>query len=69
MRVSRVLLNVGFPHKLTETNMDHAIAGAASGFFTRFICQPLDVIKIRFQASYRAIKYTCISMALLSFLL
>lgn len=26
-----------------------AIAGAASGFLTRFICQPLDVIKIRFQ--------------------
>jgi len=28
---------------------DHAIAGAASGFITRLLCQPLDVIKIRFQ--------------------
>lgn len=28
---------------------DYAFAGAVSGFLTRFICQPLDVIKIRFQ--------------------
>lgn len=28
---------------------DHAIAGAVSGFITRFCCQPLDVVKIRFQ--------------------
>ncbi|XP_024867142.1 mitochondrial thiamine pyrophosphate carrier isoform X1 [Temnothorax curvispinosus] len=35
--------------KTTEPNSDHAIAGAASGFITRFLCQPLDVIKIRFQ--------------------
>nr|XP_012152695.1 PREDICTED: mitochondrial thiamine pyrophosphate carrier-like [Megachile rotundata] len=28
---------------------DHFIAGASSGFITRFCCQPLDVIKIRFQ--------------------
>nr|XP_012221896.1 PREDICTED: mitochondrial thiamine pyrophosphate carrier [Linepithema humile] len=33
----------------SESNIDHAIAGAASGFITRFLCQPLDVIKIRFQ--------------------
>ncbi|XP_066991693.2 mitochondrial thiamine pyrophosphate carrier [Anabrus simplex] len=28
---------------------DHAIAGGVSGCVTRFFCQPLDVIKIRFQ--------------------
>ncbi|XP_035718764.1 mitochondrial thiamine pyrophosphate carrier-like [Vespa mandarinia] len=32
-----------------ENNRDHAIAGAISGFLTRFTCQPLDVVKIRFQ--------------------
>ncbi|XP_034176577.1 mitochondrial thiamine pyrophosphate carrier [Osmia lignaria lignaria] len=35
--------------KRNDNNSDHAIAGAASGFITRFCCQPLDVIKIRFQ--------------------
>lgn len=32
-----------------DSNKNHAIAGAISGFMTRLICQPLDVIKIRFQ--------------------
>ncbi|XP_063995888.1 mitochondrial thiamine pyrophosphate carrier-like isoform X2 [Diachasmimorpha longicaudata] len=32
-----------------EHSSDHAIAGAVSGFMTRLICQPIDVIKIRFQ--------------------
>ncbi|XP_014470281.1 PREDICTED: mitochondrial thiamine pyrophosphate carrier-like [Dinoponera quadriceps] len=36
-------------HNTTETDVNHAIAGAASGCLTRFICQPLDVIKIRLQ--------------------
>ncbi|XP_029159397.1 mitochondrial thiamine pyrophosphate carrier-like [Nylanderia fulva] len=40
---------MGFSQKATEKNLDHAIAGAASGCITRFLCQPLDVIKIRFQ--------------------
>lgn len=35
--------------KETNHNSDHAVAGAISGFITRFLCQPLDVIKIRFQ--------------------
>ncbi|XP_053997814.1 mitochondrial thiamine pyrophosphate carrier-like [Hylaeus anthracinus] len=35
--------------KTGDHNSDHAVAGALSGFVTRFICQPLDVVKIRFQ--------------------
>lgn len=35
--------------KTNDYKSDHAIAGAVSGFITRFCCQPLDVIKIRFQ--------------------
>lgn len=35
--------------KTTNHNLEHAVAGAVSGFVTRFICQPLDVVKIRFQ--------------------
>jgi hypothetical protein len=43
---------MGFSQKITESNSVHAIAGAASGCITRFLCQPLDVIKIRFQVNY-----------------
>ncbi|CAK9814547.1 Mitochondrial thiamine pyrophosphate carrier [Anthophora plagiata] len=35
--------------KTNNHNLEHAVAGAVSGFVTRFICQPLDVVKIRFQ--------------------
>lgn len=31
------------------TGGDHMIAGAVSGLVTRFLCQPFDVVKIRFQ--------------------
>lgn len=31
---------------------DHAVAGGVSGFVTRLIFQPLDVVKIRFQVKY-----------------
>ncbi|KAK8768429.1 hypothetical protein V5799_015106 [Amblyomma americanum] len=41
------------------------VAGAISGFVTRFLCQPFDVVKIRFQlqldpikASHPTAKYT-----------
>lgn len=40
---------MGFSQESSESNSNHAIAGAVSGFVTRFLCQPLDVIKIRFQ--------------------
>ncbi|XP_011173547.1 mitochondrial thiamine pyrophosphate carrier isoform X2 [Solenopsis invicta] len=57
--------------KTAEPNSDHAIAGAASGFITRFLCQPLDVIKIRFQLQVEPIskchisKYRSMSQAVL----
>lgn len=42
---------VGYDPKTPQdkTNADRIAAGAASGFFTRALVQPLDVIKIRFQ--------------------
>ncbi|KAL6441111.1 hypothetical protein ACFW04_003443 [Cataglyphis niger] len=57
--------------KTTEPNLDHAIAGAASGFITRFLCQPLDVVKIRFQlqvepiSKYHISKYRSVPQAFL----
>ncbi|XP_017890587.1 mitochondrial thiamine pyrophosphate carrier-like [Ceratina calcarata] len=35
--------------KSSSHGLEHAVAGAISGFVTRCICQPLDVVKIRFQ--------------------
>lgn len=32
-----------------NTLLAHSAAGACSGVFTRLVCQPLDVVKIRFQ--------------------
>ncbi|KAG8222895.1 hypothetical protein J437_LFUL003540 [Ladona fulva] len=34
------------------TKTQHTVAGAVSGVFTRAVCQPLDVIKIRFQLQW-----------------
>ncbi|XP_025830479.1 mitochondrial thiamine pyrophosphate carrier-like [Agrilus planipennis] len=41
--------------KLTKN--DFAIAGAFSGFMTRGLCQPLDVLKIRFQLQVEKIAH------------
>lgn len=35
-----------------KTWIAHSAAGALSGICTRFVCQPFDVIKIRFQVYY-----------------
>ena len=42
---------VGMERKSGAVHSDAAVAGAVSGFITRLICQPLDVVKIRFQVS------------------
>ncbi|KAG5334044.1 TPC protein, partial [Acromyrmex charruanus] len=63
-------MTMDFLQKKTKL-LDHAIAGAASGFITRLLCQPLDVIKIRFQlqvepiSRYHVSKYKSISQAVL----
>jgi solute carrier family 25 thiamine pyrophosphate transporter 19 len=36
-------------------------AGAVSGAVTRFLCQPLDVIKIRFQVGLKFVRNVCSS--------
>lgn len=46
---------VGFDRNSSSSkyrDSDYVIAGAASGFITRLIFQPLDVIKIRFQVTF-----------------
>ncbi|KRT78680.1 mitochondrial carrier protein [Oryctes borbonicus] len=40
---------------------DYAVAGAVSGFVTRAVCQPLDVLKIRLQLQVEPISQTSIS--------
>ncbi|XP_064477864.1 mitochondrial thiamine pyrophosphate carrier-like [Ornithodoros turicata] len=47
------------PEKAVEdplSSADHLVAGAVSGFCTRFLCQPFDVIKIRFQLQIEPIR-------------
>lgn len=38
---------------IKPTKTVSAIAGGISGAMTRFVCQPLDVIKIRFQVRFK----------------
>ena len=44
---------VGYdPSAAQLSSWQHAQAGAVSGLLTRLCCQPLDVLKIRFQVSF-----------------
>ncbi|XP_023724089.1 mitochondrial thiamine pyrophosphate carrier isoform X4 [Cryptotermes secundus] len=38
---------------------EHGMAGAISGGLTRFLCQPFDVIKIRFQLQVEPLSHAC----------
>lgn len=53
---------VGFNlEKEKLTSKDYSFAGALSGAITRFLFQPLDVVKIRFQLQIEPIRRTSIS--------
>lgn len=49
---------VGFdPHRTVRlTDQQYVLAGAFSGLLTRAICQPFDVVKVRFQLQIEPIK-------------
>jgi solute carrier family 25 thiamine pyrophosphate transporter 19 len=48
---------VGFDPEAKKklSNGEHGVAGAISGALTRLLCQPFDVIKIRFQVSLKVL--------------
>ncbi|GLH16391.1 Mitochondrial uncoupling protein Bmcp [Gryllus bimaculatus] len=54
MRIIMISVNEEVRQKLTSA--DYAVAGGVSGVVTRCSCQPLDVIKIRFQLQVEPIR-------------
>lgn len=62
--MSKIFIGINIPgemvgHDSQSANLTHTeiiIAGATSGFFTRALCQPLDVLKIRFQLQVEPVK-------------
>lgn len=47
---------VGYDPRKKLTEFDYMFAGSASGVITRLLCQPLDVLKIRFQLQVEPIE-------------
>ncbi|XP_021915010.1 mitochondrial thiamine pyrophosphate carrier-like isoform X2 [Zootermopsis nevadensis] len=52
---------VGFDPEAKKklSTVEHGTAGGISSALTRFLCQPLDVIKIRFQLQVEPLNHTC----------
>lgn len=49
---------VGYnPEEYKLSTRDYASVGAICGFVSRVVCQPLDVIKIRFQVQNIMLKF------------